>query len=149
MARPIETLLQDLRYAVRSFRRSPGFTVVALLSLTLGIGATASIFSVIYGVLIAPYPYANPHEIWAPQIRSLDGRSGRGSHSLDEFRQIAKLPAFADVMATGGETVLLTGDFAGELSWRAAFGQRLQLSGSSSCRGPDDSAVRYSSRRRR
>jgi putative ABC transport system permease protein len=114
MARPIETLLQDLQYAVRSFRRSPGFTVVALLSLTLGIGATASIFSVIYGVLIAPYPYANPHEIWAPQIRSLDGRSGRGSHSLDEFRQIAKLPAFADVMATGGETVLLTGDFPPE-----------------------------------
>jgi putative ABC transport system permease protein len=114
MRRASEALLQDLRYATRSFRRSPGFTLVALLSLTLGIGATASIFSVIYGVLIAPYPYADPHEIWAPDIRSLDGRSGRGSHTVDEFRQIGKLPAFADVMATGGEPVLLTGEFPPE-----------------------------------
>ena len=59
-------MTQDLVYAVRSFRRSPAFTLVALLSLTLGIGATSAIFSVIYGVLIAPYPYARPGEIWAP-----------------------------------------------------------------------------------
>ena len=60
MRRWLETLGQDLGYAVRSFRRSPAFVLVALLSLTLGIGATSAIFSVIYGVLIAPYPYARP-----------------------------------------------------------------------------------------
>jgi len=114
MPRWLETLLQDVRYATRSFRRSPGFTLVAVLSLTLGIGATASIFSVIYGVLLVPYPYAKPGEIWAPAIRSLDGRSGRGSHTVDEFRQMATLPAFADVMATTGETVLLTGELPPE-----------------------------------
>src|SRR4051794_41925386 len=69
-------LLQDLDYAGRSFRRSPGFTLVAILSLTLGIGATSAIFSVIYGVLIDPYPYARPAEIWAPGIRAVDGRGG-------------------------------------------------------------------------
>ena len=62
----MERLLQDVAYALRSFRRSPGFVAVALLSLTLGIGATTAIFSVIYAVLISPYPYARPHEIWAP-----------------------------------------------------------------------------------
>jgi putative ABC transport system permease protein len=108
-----QTLTQDVVYAVRSFRRSPAFILVALLSLTLGIGATSAIFSVIYGVLVAPYPYARPHEIWAPQVRGTDGRGGHG-HSLPEFLEMAKLPAFSDVMATSGEQVLLTGEHAPE-----------------------------------
>ena len=113
MKRWLETLVQDLAYAARAFRRSPAFTAVALLSLTLGIGATSAIFSVIYGVLIAPYPYARPGEIWAPQVRGIDGRGGHG-YSLDEYLQMAKLPAFADVMATSAEQVLLTGEYAPE-----------------------------------
>ncbi|PYR61557.1 MAG: hypothetical protein DMF85_01880 [Acidobacteria bacterium] len=114
MARFLETLAQDLGYALRSFRRSPGFVLVALLSLTLGIGATSAIFSVVYGVLISPYPYAKPEEIWAPEVRSLDGRSGRGSQSVDEFLRMRELPAFSDVMATSLDTVLLTGEYAPE-----------------------------------
>ncbi len=114
MRRWFETVRQDLGYAVRAFRRSPGFVFVALLSLTLGIGASSAIFSVIYGVIIAPYPYARPHEIWAPQIRGADGRSGRVSHTLDEFLQVSKLSAFADVMGTSGQAVLLTGEFTPE-----------------------------------
>jgi putative ABC transport system permease protein len=86
---------------------------VALLSLTLGIGATSAIFSVIYGVLIAPYPYARPGEIWAPVIGALDGRGGH-TYSLDELRALSEVPAFSDVMATSVETVLLTGEFAPE-----------------------------------
>ncbi len=109
----LETLIQDLGYALRSFRRSRSFVLVALLSLTLGIGATSSIFSVIYGVLIAPYPYAKPDEIWAPSIRGTDGRGDRG-YMLDELARLAEVPALADVMATSVETVLLTGDFAPE-----------------------------------
>ena len=109
----MDALVQDLGYAVRSFRRSPAFVLVALLSLTLGIGATSAIFSVIYGVLIAPYPYAMPEEIWAPQVRAVDGRGGRG-YSLDELRALTELPAFSDVMATSFETVLMTGEFAPE-----------------------------------
>jgi len=113
MRRWLEPLTQDLGYAVRSFRRSPAFLLVALLSLTLGIGATSAIFSVIYGVLIAPYPYAKPGEIWSPEVRGLDGRGGHG-YSPDEIRAMAALPAFSDVMATSVETVLMTGEFAPE-----------------------------------
>ena len=109
----LERLAQDLGYAVRSFRRSPAFMLVALLSLTLGIGATSAIFSVIYGVLIVPYPYARPGEIWAPQIRALDGRGGH-AYSVDELRPLAEVPAFSHVMATSIETVLMTGEFAPE-----------------------------------
>jgi predicted permease len=104
---------QDLVYAERSFRRSPAFTLVALLSLTLGIGATCAIFSVIYGVLIAPYPYAKPDEIWAPEVRSLDGRGAHG-YAVEELASLSALPAFSDVMATSFEPVLLTGEFAPE-----------------------------------
>src|SRR4029453_4478329 len=113
MFRWLEPLIQDLGYAVRSFRRSPAFVLVALLSLTLGIGATSSIFSVIYGVLIAPYPYAKPDEIWAPEIRATDGRGGRG-YMVDELQRLSEVPAISEVMATAVETVLMTGDFAPE-----------------------------------
>jgi putative ABC transport system permease protein len=113
MSRWLESLRQDLEYAVRSFHRSRAFTLVALLSLTLGIGATTAIFSVIYGVLIAPYPYAKPGEIWAPEVRGVDGRGGR-AFRLEELRPLSEIPAFSDVMATSMENVLMTGEFSPE-----------------------------------
>ena len=110
----IESIGRDLRFALRTLRKNPGFTAVALLSLALGIGANTALFSVVYGVLLHPYPYEKPEEIWTPGVRSLTANRGRGSYSLGEYLEMARLAPFSDVMATGLESVLLTGEYAPE-----------------------------------
>jgi predicted permease len=106
----LERFCQDIRYGLRGFAHSPGFTTVALLSLMLGIGISTSLFSVVYGVLIAPYPYAKPDQIWAPAVLAPKARpDGWHSYSRREFAEIQKLPAFAEVMATTFQHVLMTG----------------------------------------
>ena len=53
-------LIQDLRYAVRTFLRQPAFSLTAILALALGIGANTAVFTVVYAVLLKPLPYPDP-----------------------------------------------------------------------------------------
>jgi putative ABC transport system permease protein len=81
------SVISDCRYAIRQFRRNPGFTVVVVLTLALGIGATTAIFSVVYGILLRSLPYSNPSRIMAIfEVNSKGGWSRVADPNFDDFR---------------------------------------------------------------
>ena len=85
-------MLQDLRYCFRQLIKTPGFTLTAILSLTLGIGATTAVFSVIYAVLVNPYPYAAPDRM--VHMRLLDPAGHENGFGLTggQWQEIRKSP---------------------------------------------------------
>jgi len=81
------TLLHDIRFALRSFGKSPAFTAVAVLTLALGIGATTIIFSAIDSILIHPLIYKDADRLmsWFIHDVSKPTQDGRGGFSLPEY----------------------------------------------------------------
>ena len=105
----MSTFLQDLRYSLRQLFKNPGVSLTAILSLALGIGATVSVFSLIYSVLMNPWPYQGADRI--ANIALLD-KSGEGQgYGLNgpQTRELAKAKSLEYVVAFNGWNLTVTG----------------------------------------
>ena len=101
----IQQLLQDLRYTARTLRRDAGFSVFAILIVGLGIGASATVFSVVNTLLFRPLPFANPSELVWITNRGTSGLSGQTTqvgHMLDLRERSQTLSAIAGYFAFYG-----------------------------------------------
>jgi predicted permease len=104
----INELLQDVRYGLRQLRRNPGFTIIAIVTLALGIGANTAIFSVVNGVLLNPLPYPQPERLVA--LYSRKPQFTYGSISYPNFLDwVRENHSFSAIAAYRPDSLNLTG----------------------------------------
>jgi hypothetical protein len=108
------TLLQDLRYSVRQLIKSPGFTLTAVISLALGIGAATAVFSVIYAVLLNPYPYPTADRIVRLTTQSVAGPADPIVLNGAEIQTLRQSPVVESVLAADHQALMLTGETLSE-----------------------------------
>jgi putative ABC transport system permease protein len=103
----MDSYLTDLRYALRKLTRTPGFTMVAVLTLALGIGANSAIFSVVYGVLLRPLPFDRPDQL--VRINGILRDHESWANSSPNFLEVReRRRSFSDVAAYTEESLTLT-----------------------------------------
>jgi hypothetical protein len=104
----MSSILADLRYAGRELRRRPGFAVTAVLSLALGIGATSAVFSVIYGVLLNPFPYVDSERMVELSMREPSGRMRYTGFRATQIEQLRQARTIENVVAQDGWNLTTT-----------------------------------------
>src|ERR1700735_4096597 len=107
--RVMQTLLQDFRYSLRQLVKSPVFALTAILSLALGIGATVSVFSVIYGVLMHPFPYADVERMANLSLQDGKGNIFDAGFNGQQLRELRRVQAFQSIATWRPKNLNLTG----------------------------------------
>jgi len=103
----MQSIIQNIRYALRQLRKSPGFTVTAILTLALGIGATTAIFTVVYATLLAPMPYPQPDQLVMVWSKIQGDRNSIAAQDFVDWKN--RNTVFQDINAfTGGNFNLAT-----------------------------------------
>jgi len=105
----MHTLLQDLRYSARQLIKNPGFTLTSVVSLALGIGAATAVYSVIYAVLMHPYPYPAADRIVRLTVDSVAGSGDPVYLNGAEIRTLRQSPVVESVLASDNSALMLTG----------------------------------------
>ena len=102
----MRTLWQDVRYALRTLRKNPGFTAIAVFTLALGIGANSAIFSVVNAVLVRPLPYPQPQRLMLLRESSLQGESSVSYPNFLDWKAGSRV--FESMAASRPESLNLT-----------------------------------------
>jgi putative ABC transport system permease protein len=105
----MRTVLQDLRYSFRQLIKLPGFTLTAVISLALGIGATTAVFSVVYAILMDPYPYAAPDRMIHMRLLTPSGDLRGFGVTGSQWQQLRKSPVVEDTFLEDDWNLTVTG----------------------------------------
>jgi putative ABC transport system permease protein len=105
----MRTVLQDLRYSIRQLVKMPGFSLTAILSLALGIGATTAVFSVVYAILMDPYPYAAPDRMAHMRLVTPSGDLRGFGVTGSQWQLLRKSPVVEDTFMEDDWNLTVTG----------------------------------------